>query len=259
MQYRYFQSVYILWAVIDFAGTAEFWPVLFICFSAVGLPDPFAKVVVDGSGQCHSTDTVKSTLDPKWNQHYDLWANLRFFLFKDATFCLLKSEQKIMIEQIHKRLVFKMVSLSWFKYSNDNLTLKHVSTYIYLQILKYCIAALKLLTTYFIYIVNMFNVLFLTMSLNIHIKCMYTLMCPVLKVFTYIFCIFKSLLRDVNCEYTQQWLEWNENTNEWMKWEYKSHWNWAQGSIRVHVKGDFVHCQYRSDSRVTEQVCGNPV
>lgn len=37
-----------------------------------GLPDPFAKVVVDGSGQCHSTDTVKSTLDPKWNQHYDL-------------------------------------------------------------------------------------------------------------------------------------------------------------------------------------------
>lgn len=37
-----------------------------------GLPDPFAKVVVDGSGQCHSTDTVKNTLDPKWNQHYDL-------------------------------------------------------------------------------------------------------------------------------------------------------------------------------------------
>ncbi|KAK7939424.1 hypothetical protein WMY93_002750 [Mugilogobius chulae] len=37
------------------------------------LPDPFAKVVVDGSGQCHSTDTVKSTLDPKWNQHYDLF------------------------------------------------------------------------------------------------------------------------------------------------------------------------------------------
>lgn len=42
------------------------------CRSAAGLPDPFAKVVVDGSGQCHSTDTVKSTLDPKWNQHYDL-------------------------------------------------------------------------------------------------------------------------------------------------------------------------------------------
>lgn len=28
---------------------------------------------MDGSGQCHSTDTVKNTLDPKWNQHYDLY------------------------------------------------------------------------------------------------------------------------------------------------------------------------------------------
>ncbi len=36
------------------------------------MPDPFAKIVVDGSGQCHSTDIIKSTLDPKWNQHYDL-------------------------------------------------------------------------------------------------------------------------------------------------------------------------------------------
>uniref|UniRef100_A0AAZ3QVU7 HECT-type E3 ubiquitin transferase n=1 Tax=Oncorhynchus tshawytscha TaxID=74940 RepID=A0AAZ3QVU7_ONCTS len=41
--------------------------------SSTGLPDPFAKVVVDGSGQCHSTDTVRNTLDPKWNQHYDLY------------------------------------------------------------------------------------------------------------------------------------------------------------------------------------------
>uniref|UniRef100_A0A8D3C162 E3 ubiquitin-protein ligase n=1 Tax=Scophthalmus maximus TaxID=52904 RepID=A0A8D3C162_SCOMX len=41
--------------------------------SCTGLPDPFAKVVVDGSGQCHSTDTVRNTLDPKWNQHYDLY------------------------------------------------------------------------------------------------------------------------------------------------------------------------------------------
>nr|CAD7266280.1 unnamed protein product [Timema shepardi] len=38
-----------------------------------GLPDPFAKISVDGSGQCHSTDTCKATLDPKWNQHYDLY------------------------------------------------------------------------------------------------------------------------------------------------------------------------------------------
>lgn len=36
------------------------------------LPDPFAKVSVEGSGQCHSTDTCKSSLDPKWNQHFDL-------------------------------------------------------------------------------------------------------------------------------------------------------------------------------------------
>jgi len=42
-----------------------------ICFT--GLPDPFAKISVDGSGQCHSTDTCKATLDPKWNQHYDLY------------------------------------------------------------------------------------------------------------------------------------------------------------------------------------------
>ncbi|XP_078316680.1 E3 ubiquitin-protein ligase SMURF2-like [Crassostrea virginica] len=37
------------------------------------LPDPFSKISVDGSGQCHSTDTCKNTLDPKWNQHYDLY------------------------------------------------------------------------------------------------------------------------------------------------------------------------------------------
>uniref|UniRef100_A0A3B3BNX2 HECT-type E3 ubiquitin transferase n=1 Tax=Oryzias melastigma TaxID=30732 RepID=A0A3B3BNX2_ORYME len=44
-----------------------------ISISQLCLPDPFAKVVVDGSGQCHSTDTVRNTLDPKWNQHYDLY------------------------------------------------------------------------------------------------------------------------------------------------------------------------------------------
>jgi E3 ubiquitin ligase SMURF1/2 len=37
------------------------------------LPDPFAKVIVEGSGQCHFTEPVKATLDPKWNQHYDLF------------------------------------------------------------------------------------------------------------------------------------------------------------------------------------------
>jgi E3 ubiquitin ligase SMURF1/2 len=38
-----------------------------------GLPDPFAKISVDGSGQCHSTEFVKNTLEPKWNSHYDLY------------------------------------------------------------------------------------------------------------------------------------------------------------------------------------------
>ena len=37
------------------------------------LPDPFAKISVDGSGQCYSTETCKTTLDPKWNQHFDLY------------------------------------------------------------------------------------------------------------------------------------------------------------------------------------------
>ncbi|KAJ3624651.1 hypothetical protein MTP99_018256 [Tenebrio molitor] len=37
------------------------------------LPDPFAKISVDGSGQCHSTEFVKNTLEPKWNSHYDLY------------------------------------------------------------------------------------------------------------------------------------------------------------------------------------------
>ncbi|XP_076762806.1 SMAD specific E3 ubiquitin protein ligase isoform X2 [Xylocopa sonorina] len=37
------------------------------------LPDPFAKITVDGSGQCHNTHTCKATLDPMWNQHYDLY------------------------------------------------------------------------------------------------------------------------------------------------------------------------------------------
>uniref|UniRef100_A0A8C5GSA5 E3 ubiquitin-protein ligase SMURF1 n=1 Tax=Gouania willdenowi TaxID=441366 RepID=A0A8C5GSA5_GOUWI len=44
-----------------------------VLLKVLWLPDPFAKVVVDGSGQCHSTDTVRNTLDPKWNQHYDLY------------------------------------------------------------------------------------------------------------------------------------------------------------------------------------------
>ncbi|GAB0090167.1 E3 ubiquitin-protein ligase [Sergentomyia squamirostris] len=37
------------------------------------LPDPFAKVSVDGTGQVHSTETCKASLDPRWNAHYDLY------------------------------------------------------------------------------------------------------------------------------------------------------------------------------------------
>ena len=65
-------SWFLLLARVLCDSKARIW-VLSALRSPVGLPDPFAKVVVDGSGQCHSTDTVKSTLDPKWNQHYDLW------------------------------------------------------------------------------------------------------------------------------------------------------------------------------------------
>ncbi|XP_011184621.2 E3 ubiquitin-protein ligase Smurf1 isoform X1 [Zeugodacus cucurbitae] len=37
------------------------------------LPDPCAKVLVDGTAQTYTTDVSKSTLDPKWNAHYDLF------------------------------------------------------------------------------------------------------------------------------------------------------------------------------------------
>eukprot|EP00111_Clytia_hemisphaerica_P022419 TCONS_00065893-protein len=36
------------------------------------LPDPFARIKVDGSGQCHTTKSLKSTVDPEWKEHYDL-------------------------------------------------------------------------------------------------------------------------------------------------------------------------------------------
>lgn len=37
------------------------------------LPDPYAKISVEGSGQCHSTEISKNTLEPKWNSYYDLY------------------------------------------------------------------------------------------------------------------------------------------------------------------------------------------
>lgn len=42
------------------------------CYSSAEKPDPFAKIEVEGSGQCHCTEPVRDVLDPKWNQHYDL-------------------------------------------------------------------------------------------------------------------------------------------------------------------------------------------
>ena len=43
------------------------------------LPDVFAKIIVDGSGQHYTTKTVKGTLDPKWNDHFDLYVE-QFFI-----------------------------------------------------------------------------------------------------------------------------------------------------------------------------------
>ncbi|KAH8254512.1 hypothetical protein KR032_010598 [Drosophila birchii] len=40
------------------------------------LPDPFAKVQVDGTGQVYTTEISKSSLDPKWNAHYDLFLGI---------------------------------------------------------------------------------------------------------------------------------------------------------------------------------------
>lgn len=32
-----------------------------------------AKVTVDGTNQVHSTEPCKASLDPKWNNHFDLY------------------------------------------------------------------------------------------------------------------------------------------------------------------------------------------
>ena len=43
------------------------------------LPDPFVRICVESTGaqsgevQVHSTESAKNTVDPKWNQHYDLY------------------------------------------------------------------------------------------------------------------------------------------------------------------------------------------
>lgn len=37
------------------------------------MPDPFAKITVDGTGQVYSTEIYKASLDPRWNAHFDLF------------------------------------------------------------------------------------------------------------------------------------------------------------------------------------------
>lgn len=41
--------------------------------SSTGLPDPFAKIHVDGTAQEYKTEICKASLEPKWNTHYDLY------------------------------------------------------------------------------------------------------------------------------------------------------------------------------------------
>uniref|UniRef100_A0A182UEH0 WW domain-containing protein n=1 Tax=Anopheles melas TaxID=34690 RepID=A0A182UEH0_9DIPT len=37
------------------------------------LPDPFAKILVEGTTQEYTTEICKASLDPRWNSHYDLF------------------------------------------------------------------------------------------------------------------------------------------------------------------------------------------
>ncbi|ETN61446.1 hypothetical protein AND_006878 [Anopheles darlingi] len=39
----------------------------------VGLPDPFAKITVEGTRQEYTTEICKASLDPRWNSYYDLF------------------------------------------------------------------------------------------------------------------------------------------------------------------------------------------
>lgn len=50
-----------------------YFPTTSVLYSISGLPDTFAKVAVDGTGQVFTTEPCKASLDPKWNVHYDLF------------------------------------------------------------------------------------------------------------------------------------------------------------------------------------------
>ena len=45
------------------------------------LPDPFAVITVD-SGQIHTTDVIKKTLNPNWDEHFDV--SVVLFLFRSV-------------------------------------------------------------------------------------------------------------------------------------------------------------------------------
>ncbi|EAA05201.4 AGAP011242-PA [Anopheles gambiae str. PEST] len=46
---------------------------LSLFLSQTGLPDPFAKILVEGTTQEYTTEICKASLDPRWNSHYDLF------------------------------------------------------------------------------------------------------------------------------------------------------------------------------------------
>lgn len=84
---------------------------MFIKYFA-GLPDPFAKICVDGSGQVHTTTAVKATLDPKWNTHYDLYLTkgdgitIRFVIDRIGAFITLYYHLKFIIKLVQVNKLF---------------------------------------------------------------------------------------------------------------------------------------------------------
>jgi E3 ubiquitin-protein ligase NEDD4 len=50
--------------------------------SSTGLPDPFAVLTVDGE-QTNNTAIVRRTLNPAWNEHFDVSVKLECFVGLD--------------------------------------------------------------------------------------------------------------------------------------------------------------------------------
>jgi len=45
---------------------------MYFVYLQIGAPDPYAKISVDGTAQTFSTEPCKATLQPAWNQYFDL-------------------------------------------------------------------------------------------------------------------------------------------------------------------------------------------